>query len=65
MRTNLKFSTDILRYVKVIFAVIMLGGIAAFLIIDTSDERQRLLSLIGLLFIVAFGYVFSNAPTKV
>jgi hypothetical protein len=42
-----------------------LGAVVAFLVIDSEGEYERLISLGGVVVILAFGFVFSAHPGAV
>lgn len=58
--------TNLFRYGAQIGAIIVysivLIAIITFLIIDTADSRYRLISLLGVVVILALGWVFSKHP---
>ncbi|XP_068207832.1 uncharacterized transporter YutK-like [Palaemon carinicauda] len=51
--------------VAVIFTLAIFGGLLAFLIVDAWDEIWRLQSLIGIVVLILFGFIFSTAPGKI
>ncbi|CAG0891715.1 unnamed protein product, partial [Darwinula stevensoni] len=40
-------------------------AVAVFLIVDTKEDRRRLISIIGIFFLVLFGFLFSKHPDKI
>ncbi|XP_076254289.1 putative transporter YutK [Rhynchophorus ferrugineus] len=54
-----------IRYGSLIFYISVLVATLAFLIFDTSDNRNRLIPLIGLLFFLAIAFVFSANHRRV
>ncbi|CAM1294639.1 SLC28A3 (predicted) [Pycnogonum litorale] len=53
------------RFVRWGLYVALVAAVVIFLIIDTSDDRRRLISASGVLVITAFGFIFSTNPSKV
>lgn len=53
------------RGAKLILAAIVLAGFAVFLFFETADERDRLRSLLGIVAVLAIGFVVSKHPNKV
>ncbi|XP_022236212.1 solute carrier family 28 member 3-like, partial [Limulus polyphemus] len=53
------------RYTSSVIWVSILAAVIVFLIIDTKDNRSRLVSAGGLLVLLFFGYLFSAHRTKV
>ncbi|XP_058797169.1 solute carrier family 28 member 3-like isoform X2 [Phymastichus coffea] len=53
------------RSIKTVFCLTVLVGIAIFLILDTVQSRNRLISFTGVAAILAFGWVFSKHPTRI
>jgi len=47
---------------RTIFYGIILIAIVTFLILDTAESRYRLISIIGIIAIMAFGWIFSKHP---
>jgi len=43
----------------------LLSVLIIFLLVDTAGERHRLISVLGLLLLLLFGFVFSKAPRKI
>ncbi|XP_043260400.1 solute carrier family 28 member 3 isoform X1 [Colletes gigas] len=48
----------------VIYACIF-GAIIVFLIFDTTDSRERLVSAIGIVILISFGWIFSKHPSHI
>jgi len=44
---------------------LIVAALIAFLVIDTKDERYRLVSFFGLIVFVLLGWIFSKHPSKV
>ncbi|KAB7494798.1 Solute carrier family 28 member 3 [Armadillidium nasatum] len=53
------------RICKILIIGVIIVVLIVFYILDTSSERRRLTSFIGLAFIYMFGFVFSAAPRRV
>lgn len=53
------------RWSRVTFYFVIIGALIVFLVLDTANERERLISFIGLLSLVLFGWIFSRTPSKV
>ncbi|XP_011297444.1 solute carrier family 28 member 3 isoform X1 [Fopius arisanus] len=53
------------RSLKTSFYVTLLIALVIFLIYDTIDSRDRLISGVGFAIILLFGFVFSKHPTKI
>ena len=51
--------------VQLVLYFLVTAGILTFLIIDSLDDTQRLISITGLAFLIVFGVVFSKHPTKI
>lgn len=54
-----RYGTSIVRtilYVTILIAIII------FLIIDTTESRYRLISIIGIITIIGLGWIFSKHP---
>ncbi|KAF2362673.1 Concentrative nucleoside transporter metazoan/bacterial [Trinorchestia longiramus] len=47
------------------FYVVLLAALVLFFVLDTSGDRRRLQSLVGLFLLIFFGFIFSFAPRKV
>lgn len=45
--------------------LVIVAALITFLVIDTKDERYRLVSFFGLLVFVLLGWIFSKHPSKV
>ena len=54
-----------LRWARLIVYAVLLAALVVFLILDTVDNRQRLVSLVGVALLTFFGFVFSAAPRAV
>ncbi|KAE9551262.1 hypothetical protein FO519_005519 [Halicephalobus sp. NKZ332] len=52
-------------YVRIIFYILLLGAILTFLLIDTRNDRSRLVGLGGMAFFVLFMFVVSKSPSKI
>lgn len=52
-------------YFRIFIYVIVLLVIVAYLIWDTSDNRQRLIPIVGLFAFILFGLLFSKYPGQV
>ena len=50
---------------NVIFGLVVLAGILAFLIIDSRDEPERLMSALGVVILVLIGFIFSAHPAHI
>lgn len=57
------------RYGSIIIQTVLyacfLIGIIVFLIIDTANSRERLRSGLGIVILLAIGYIFSKHPGRV
>lgn len=53
------------RFVSIGFYLLLLIAFLVYIIIDTADNRSRLISLSGLCFFLLFGFVFSKYPGNV
>ena len=53
------------RYSALIINGVVISAFLIFLIVDSSDDRRRLLSILGLVFIIIFGAVFSKHPGRI
>lgn len=53
------------RWSRVTFYSLIVGALVVFLVLDTADERERLISFVGLLSLILFGWIFSRSPSKV
>ena len=47
------------------FYALLIAGILVFLIIDTRNDRSRLVGLGGMAFFVLFMFIFSTAPSRI
>ena len=54
-----------MRYAALIINCVVITAFLIFLIVDTSDDRRRLLSILGLVVIIVFGAVFSRHPGRI
>ena len=50
---------------NVIFGLVVLAGIVTFLIIDSRDEPERLMSALGVVILVLIGFIFSAHPAHI
>ena len=50
---------------NVIFGLVVLAGILTFLIIDSRDEPERLMSALGVVILVLIGFIFSAHPAHI
>ena len=48
-----------------VFYILVTAAVIVFYVVDTADDRRRLISLIGLFALIVFGFIFSKAPRKV
>lgn len=53
------------RWVPWVFFLVLVTGAVVFLVVDSKDDPRRLQSLIGVVVLLLFGFVFSIAPKKV
>ncbi|KAJ6639062.1 Solute carrier family 28 member 3 [Pseudolycoriella hygida] len=53
------------KITRIVFGVVLLVAVVTFIVLDTSDARNRLQSLSGIVTFLIIGYVFSKSPTKV
>ena len=54
-----------MRFASAIINGILIAAFMIFLIVDSSDDRRRLLSILGLIVIIMFGAVFSKHPGRI
>ncbi|KAL7643740.1 UNVERIFIED_CONTAM: hypothetical protein RMT77_005746 [Armadillidium vulgare] len=54
-----------LWYVNLIIYITVISCLLLFLIIDSRDDRSRLISLLGIFVLTFLGFIFSVAPRKV
>ena len=54
-----------MRYAAMIINSIVITAFMIFLIVDTSQDRRRLLSILGLVVMTVFGAVFSKHPGRI
>ncbi|XP_060533729.1 sodium/nucleoside cotransporter 2-like [Cylas formicarius] len=55
-----KQSLKRIKYGSVIFYLSVLAATVAYLVVDTADDRQRLIPLIGLTLFLLFGFIISS-----
>ncbi|XP_039302080.1 solute carrier family 28 member 3 isoform X2 [Solenopsis invicta] len=53
------------RIAMITIYVIILIAIITFLIVDTEESRRRLISITGIIVIIALGWIFSKYPGKI
>jgi len=53
------------RATRVVVYLALVAALVTFLVIDTADERDRLISFLGLVVFILFGFVFSKHPSRV
>lgn len=53
------------RFAKPLAAGVVVAAFAVFLFFETSEERDRLRSLLGIVSVLAIGFVISKHPRKV
>lgn len=53
------------RFARYGFYLVLVGCLVTFLIIDTANERYRLVSFFGLFVFLLLGWIFSKYPSKV
>ncbi|CAL4128152.1 unnamed protein product [Meganyctiphanes norvegica] len=53
------------KCLRLLMKVLVMAAVITFLILDTAGNRQRLVSALGFVVIVALGFIFSNAPRKI
>lgn len=53
------------RYSSAIINSIVIGAVVIFLIVDTADDRRRLLSFLGLVILVLLGTLGSKHPSRI
>ena len=53
------------KFVSFIASLLVLAAIITFLVIDSAEETERLISLGGVFIIIAFGFIFSAHPGHV
>ena len=53
------------RYSAFIINGVVISAVLIFLIVDSSDDRRRLLSILGIVAIIIFGAVFSKHPDRI
>ena len=54
-----------MRFASVIINCVVIVAFLIFLIVDSSDDRRRLLSILGLVVITLFGAIFSKHPGRI
>jgi pyrimidine nucleoside transport protein len=52
-------------YIQLIFGLVLIAGLITFLILDTKDNRRRLISTLGLFVLVLIGVVLSKHPGRI
>lgn len=62
-----RLTDKILRYkwAPWLFFLVLVIGAVVFIAVDSKDDRLRLQSLIGVVVLMVFGFVFSIAPKKI
>ncbi|CAG4987862.1 unnamed protein product [Colias eurytheme] len=50
---------------RLLVSVVVIGAIAVFLYFDTRDSPERLISLLGLAFLLLMGFLFSAHPGRI
>lgn len=45
--------------------LVIIAALIVFLVIDTANERYRLVSFLGLIVFLLLGWIFSKHPSKV
>lgn len=53
------------RLVRIAVYAVLIVAVVIFFIVDTSDDRQRLMSILGVFCLLLFGFIFSAAPRAV
>ncbi|KAI9560235.1 hypothetical protein GHT06_014249 [Daphnia sinensis] len=53
------------RLVQYAFYLAIIAALIVFLVIDTADDRYRLISFLGLIVFLLLGWIFSKHPSKV
>lgn len=53
------------RIAKIFTYLALVAALVVFLVLDTADERQRLISFFGLLVFIVLGWLFSLHPARV
>lgn len=54
-----------MRFFPLIFILVILTSVAVFLYFDTEDNRERLVSLLGVVIIMLLGFIFSAHPGRI
>lgn len=53
------------KLAKLVLVAVVLAGFAVYLFFETSEERDRLRSLLGIVAVLAIGFAVSKHPTRV
>jgi hypothetical protein len=53
------------RATRIVVYLALVAALVTFLVIDTADERDRLVSFFGLVVFILLGFVFSKHPSRV
>jgi pyrimidine nucleoside transport protein len=52
-------------FFKIVFTLVILGGLITFLILDTKDNRRRLISASGIPILLCIGVILSKHPARI
>lgn len=52
-------------YVKLALAAALIAAFITYIILDTTDDRDRLRSLMGIVILLSLGFIFSKHPSRV